>query len=87
MGKRLKVGCERKKLSRIGAQGGEMTSNKGKEFEMGIGRWEADRQQMVAGGVNSPGEGMRQGSFPEWRVHKLHCVKKHLLLTWKGGRM
>lgn len=36
---------------------GEMISNKRKVFEMGTGRREGERQQMMAGGVNSPGEG------------------------------
>lgn len=55
---------ERKKLSGIESGGGEMMSNKGKASEMGTGRREGDRQQMVAGGVNSPGEGYRgRGAF------------------------
>ena len=40
-----------------------MISNEGKEFEMGTGRREGDRQQMVAGGVNSPGEGRGAGEL------------------------
>lgn len=60
-----------------------MISKEGKEFDMGTERREGDRQQIMAGGVSSPREGSGQGSFPEWRMHKLHCVKKHLLLNWK----
>lgn len=37
-------------------------------------------------GISSKGEDKGQGSVPERNVCKLHYVKKHLLLNWKGGR-